>query len=114
MTADEYEHVRYTKESLIEDDPNFEEEYDWDRDDYVIVDQGDGIDSQEVEHNYGWGNEPDVLRARIIQRKSDGKYFKMTVHWDSWGSLDYNSTGNCGDIIEVIPQEVTRLVFVPA
>lgn len=71
-------------------------------------------DEPEVNWNYGHYDWPEVLRVRVIKRKSDKKYFKMTVHFDSWSSLGYGSTGSCGEILEVIPKKVTKVEYIPA
>lgn len=52
----------------------------------------------------------EVLNYVIIERISDTRFFKMSVHWDSWDSVDYNYTGDYGGVVEVFPVE--KVVYV--
>ena len=78
------------------------EEWDTNADDYEHVEDG-----HEIDESYGY-YDAQVLSSRIIRRKSDGKFFKMVDHQESW-NMDYISVGSYGDIYEVKP--VVKTVF---
>ena len=80
--------------------------YDWNRDDYEII-----VDREKEVTDYGRGWDPEVLYVRVIKRKSDGKYFRMRIHHDSWDCTGYLSYGSHGSITEVVPVEVTTVVY---
>jgi hypothetical protein len=76
-------------------DPNFD--YDPNaKDDYEFVEEG-----KEVDSTYRY--DPAPMDYVVIRRKSDGKYFKMSVHYESWSSVEYNETGEYGGIWQVQP-----------
>lgn len=100
MSAPEpYVFAELTGHGLSWQEYDTEPDYDYDPEDkenYILIEEG-----QEVNSYSDW--EAWVVDYVVIKRISDKKYFKMTVHSDSWSSLDYNCTGEYGGIVEVEP-----------
>ena len=95
----------YTSEELLKEHPEDYEDQDFNREDYKI------IDSFHITNIYG--SYAEVLDVRIIRRISDGRYFRMQIHTDSWSSTSYGSCGDYGGIDEVVPREVTKTEYFP-
>lgn len=102
----ELEDLKYDNTYYQTEDSDFYNGYDWDRDNYTFVEEYDSAGESDWDrYNYG-------IRNRIIQRKSDGKYFKWYEHTDSWmDGVTCLWVGEYGDIAEVVSEVVTKTVW---
>lgn len=80
------------------EDLDYEASYDFDVDNYEIVDTINGCS------DYG-----DIITSYVIRRKTDGKHFKLCMYDDSWFRVYNGWAGESGEVTEVIGKEVMKM-----
>lgn len=98
LSENDRSEIKWDSIAIDRADPDYEASYDFNVDDYKIVNRGQDA------NDYG-----DRISLIYVQRISDGRFFKLRIYEDYWNNIYNGWPGTYNDVKEVSGKLVPKM-----